>query len=35
MNIKGVYLEGIEVYGNIYEIFNKVFLGIIEEDIMS
>lgn len=35
MNIKGVYLEGTEVYGNIYEISNKVSLGIKEEDITN
>lgn len=35
MNIKGVHSEGTEVYGNIYEIFNKVSLGITEEDITS
>ncbi|AGX41223.1 protein arginine kinase [Clostridium saccharobutylicum] len=35
INIKGVYSEGTEVYGNIYEIFNKVSLGITEEDITS
>lgn len=35
MNIKGVYLEGTEAYGNIYEISNKVSLGIKEEDITN
>lgn len=35
MNIKGMYLEGTNVYGNLYRITNKVSLGLSEEDIIS
>lgn len=35
MNIKGVYLEGTKVYGNLYRIVNKVSLGLTENDIIS
>jgi len=35
MNIKGIYLEGTKVYGNLYKVSNKVSLGITEEGIIS
>jgi len=35
MSIKGVYLEGTNVYGNLYRITNKISLGLTEEDIIS
>jgi len=35
MNIKGIYLDGAKVYGNLYRIVNKVSLGLTEEDIIS
>lgn len=35
MSIKGVYLDGTKVYGNLYRIFNKVSLGLTEENIIS
>lgn len=35
MTIKGVYLDGTKSYGSIYEIYNKVSLGISEEEIIS
>jgi protein arginine kinase len=34
MNIKGMYLDGTKVYGNLYRIVNKVSLGLTEEDII-
>lgn len=34
MMIKGVYLDGIKVYGNLYRITNKKSLGLSEEDII-
>ncbi|AWK50407.1 protein arginine kinase [Clostridium beijerinckii] len=34
MSIKGVYLEGTNVYGNLYRITNKISLGLTEEDII-
>ena len=34
INIKGIYLEGTKVYGNLYRIVNKVSLGLTEEDII-
>lgn len=34
LNIKGVYLDGTKVYGNLYRIANKVSLGLSEEDII-
>lgn len=35
MTINGLYLEGTNVYGNMYEISNQVSLGISEEEIIS
>lgn len=35
MAIKGVYLDGTKSYGSIYEIYNKVSLGISEEEIIN
>lgn len=35
MNIKGMYFEGTNVYGNLYIITNKISLGLTEEDIIS
>lgn len=35
MNIKALYSEGTKTYGNIYEISNKVSLGITEQDIIN
>lgn len=35
MYIKGVYLEGTKVYGNLYRIVNKMSLGLTEENIIS
>lgn len=35
INIKGIYLEGTKVYGNLYRIVNKVSLGLTEEDIIT
>jgi protein arginine kinase len=35
MNIKGIYLEGTKVYGNLYKVSNKVSLGLTEESIIS
>jgi protein arginine kinase len=35
MNIKGIYLDGTTVYGNLYRIVNKVSLGLTEEDIIN
>lgn len=35
MNIKGVYLDGSKVYGNLYRISNKMSLGLTEENIIS
>lgn len=35
MVIKGVYLDGTKSYGSIYEIYNKVSLGISEEEIIN
>ena len=35
LNIKGVYLDGTKVYGNLYRIANKVSLGLSEEDIIT
>ena len=34
MNIKAMYLEGTNVYGNLYRITNKISLGLREEDIL-
>ena len=34
MNIKGLYLDGTNVYGNLYRITNKISLGLTEEDIL-
>lgn len=34
-NIKGVYLDGTNVYGNLYRITNKLSLGLSEEDIIN
>ncbi|BCZ44072.1 protein-arginine kinase [Clostridium gelidum] len=34
MSIKGVYLDGTNVYGNLYRITNKISLGLTEEDII-
>ena len=34
-NIRGVYLDGAKVYGNIYRITNKLSLGLTEEDIIN
>lgn len=34
-NIRGLYLDGAKVYGNIYKIINKVSLGLTEEDIIN
>ena len=34
MSIKGIYLDGTNVYGNLYRITNKVSLGLTEEDII-
>jgi Arginine kinase len=34
MSIKGMYLEGTNVYGNLYRITNKISLGLTEEDII-
>ncbi len=33
--IRGIYLDGTKVYGNLYRIVNKVSLGLTEEDIIS
>jgi protein arginine kinase len=35
MNIKGIYLDGTTVYGDLYKIVNKVSLGLTEEDIIN
>ena len=35
MAIRGVYLDGTKSYGSIYEIYNKVSLGISEEEIIN
>ena len=35
MSIRGIYLDGTKVYGNLYRIVNKVSLGLTEEDIIS
>jgi protein arginine kinase len=35
MAIKGVYLDGSKVYGNLYRISNKVSLGLTEENIIN
>ncbi len=35
LNIKGVYLDGTKVYGNLYRITNKVSLGLSEQDIIT
>ena len=34
MSIKGMYLDGTNVYGNLYRITNKISLGLTEEDII-
>jgi protein arginine kinase len=34
MSIKAMYLEGTNVYGNLYRITNKISLGLTEEDII-
>jgi len=35
MSIKGIYLEGTKIYGNLYRIINKISLGLTEEDIIG
>jgi protein arginine kinase len=35
LNIKGIYLDGTKVYGNLYRIVNKVSLGLSEQDIIT
>ena len=35
MSIKGIYIDGTLVYGNLYRIANKISLGLTEEDIIS
>lgn len=35
LKIKGIYLDGTNVYGNFYRIANKVSLGLSEEDILK
>jgi len=34
ISIRGIYLDGTTVYGNLYRIVNKVSLGLTEEDII-
>ena len=34
MSINGIYLEGTNVYGNLYRITNKISLGLTEKDII-
>ncbi|NMF06893.1 protein arginine kinase [Clostridium beijerinckii] len=35
ISIKGVHLDGTKVFGNLYRIFNKVSLGLTEENIIN
>ena len=35
MTVKGIYLDGSKVYGNLYRISNKVSLGLTEENIIN
>lgn len=35
LDIKGIYMDGEKVFGNIYEIFSKESLGITENDIVN
>lgn len=35
IGIKGLHLEGTKVYGNLYRIFNKVSLGLTEDNIIN
>ncbi|WP_315074829.1 protein arginine kinase [uncultured Clostridium sp.] len=35
IGIKGLHLEGTKVYGNLYRIFNKISLGLTEDNIIN
>lgn len=35
MSIKGIYLDGTKVYGNLYRIVNKMSLGLTEDNIIN